>query len=296
MLLIITGSPDGTADRIVDRYGSGVFRLNYDLWPEYDIFFDQYGWKISNPSGHSITSSDVSCCYWWKAFSYWRNEDDLYIKSEVKSILKDIYGWCLVKGLVKGNTIDYHNIYGKTTIAYLAKKYFKIPKTIVSINGSGIKGLADGFVAKSLSSSLTNDKKVLHTTEVDCRSLDLNYPWFIQETIYSQWDITIFQVGHDLFGFKRDRRDLDGVDWRVHQDFEYKTQEWFPYFIKDGDKAGILKLSVDIKAEIGRYDFLLSENGDLIFLEFNAGGQWVFLDVHDNYGILDAVVNWLRGN
>lgn len=37
-----------------------------------------------------------------------------------------------------------------------------------------------------------------------------------------------------------------------------------------------------------------TETSELIFLEINATGQWVFLDIHNKYGLLDQVINWLK--
>ena len=56
MLLLITGSKDGTSDRIVAMLEKNVFRLNFDLWKEYKIDFTPVGWKISNPASHEVTS------------------------------------------------------------------------------------------------------------------------------------------------------------------------------------------------------------------------------------------------
>jgi hypothetical protein len=42
----------------------------------------------------------------------------------------------------------------------------------------------------------------------------------------------------------------------------------------------------------GRFDFLEDEKG-LVFLEFNANGQWAFLDLHGKTGLMDAVVSYL---
>jgi hypothetical protein len=45
--------------------------------------------------------------------------------------------------------------------------------------------------------------------------------------------------------------------------------------------------------EWGRIDFLKS-NDELIFLEYNANGQFFFLDTKNQYGLKDAVVEYLR--
>jgi hypothetical protein len=35
-------------------------------------------------------------------------------------------------------------------------------------------------------------------------------------------------------------------------------------------------------------------DGQLVFLEFNANGQWVFLYSYNKHGLLKAVTDWLR--
>lgn len=295
MLLLITGSADGTADRLVNRYGDGIFRLNYDLWKEYELSFTNDGWEIVSPTGLVINSELVTCAYWWKAFSFFALGDDKYVKAEVKYILKDIYGWCWLNGLSKGNSIDFHNKLGKMTINTLAKNYFPLPETLVTLRNYGIQALAQkSVIAKSLSSEQSGDGSVLHTTEVPLDNIDPSFPWFLQEKVDSKWDITIFYCNSQVFGFKRSRESLKGLDWRAEQDPLMREQEWFPFDVEDSVKKALISLSGDLCVEFGRYDFMTNTEGKLEFLEFNANGQWVFLDVTDRYGLLDCVVDWLK--
>lgn len=295
MLLLITGSADGTADRIVDRYGDGVFRLNYDLWKEYRLSFNNDSWEIVSPTGLTINSANVTCAYWWKAFSFFALGDDKYIKAEIKYIFKDIYGWCNLKGIAKGNSIDFHNRLGKMSIITVAEKYFSVPKTLVTIRNHQLDSLAGrDVVAKSLASETADDGRVLHTTQVELAKIDPSFPWQLQEKVISKWDVTIFYCNSCTFGFKRSREKLKGLDWRAEQDPKMREQEWFPFDIDDTVKKSLIDLSGDLGVDFGRYDFMENTRGKLEFLEFNANGQWVFLDITDHYGLLDCVVDWLK--
>ena len=69
MLLIITHSEDGVIHALVERLQDKVFRFNYDLFNDYLLELSPEYWKITNPTGHSISSKTVSSCFWWKAFS-----------------------------------------------------------------------------------------------------------------------------------------------------------------------------------------------------------------------------------
>lgn len=295
MLLLITGSIDGTCDRIVAKYGDGVFRLNYDLWKEYSFAFTPEGWKITSPSGNEITSETVTTAYWWKAFAYYQTDDDKLISAEVRYIFRDLYGWCVNKGLAKGNSIGYHDRYGKMTILGIAKKYFHVPETLATINLGGVDRFSGmEIVAKSLSSEVSSENTVLMTTQVNVDQLHPKYPWYLQKIINSDWDVTVFYCNGNIFPFKRSRADLKSLDWRLDQKFDYKEKEWFPLEISQKDKESILALSNDLSINFGRYDFMIDENGNLQFLELNANGQWVFLDLSNEYGLLDCVVDWLK--
>ncbi len=37
----------------------------------------------------------------------------------------------------------------------------------------------------------------------------------------------------------------------------------------------------------------MRRGGELVFLEYNANGQWVFLDYQQKYGLLRSVVKYL---
>ena len=50
-----------------------------------------------------------------------------------------------------------------------------------------------------------------------------------------------------------------------------------------------------IKVDWGRLDFM-RRDGELVFLEYNANGQWMFLDYHEEDGILTSVLDYLLPN
>jgi len=194
-----------------------------------------------------------------------------------------------------GNPPDYHNRFGKMTILGVARQFFQVPKTLTTMKLVGVEDFSGRrVVAKSLSSETSEDKKVLHTTEVQPERLHPDYTWYLQEIVDSDWDVTVFYCNGKSFGFKRDRSDLLGLDWRAEQIFDYSEQEWFPFDISASTESSLIGLSQKLNIEFGRYDFMLDKDGTLIFLELNANGQWVFLDVEDKYFLLDTVVDWLK--
>ena len=295
MLLLLTGSGDGTANLIVSNHPAAVFRLNFDLFNNYKFSFTPDYWRIEDPTGRWIDSTIASKAYWWKAFSFYITDQDPFIKNEVKYIFRDLYSWFLVRGMVKGNPPDWHDKFGKINVLAFAKKYFEVPKTLVSFGLAGAEELkGKSVVVKSLSSSLTANKKVLFTTEVDLTRLDPSFPWYLQEKIDSKWDITVFCCADSRFAFRRDRSSLKGIDWRSEQSFDIENQEWELFQLNPQIELSFEALMKDLKVDFGRFD-LMSKGvtNEMMFLEFNANGQWVFLDYGKKHGLLEAVTKWL---
>jgi hypothetical protein len=294
LLLLITGSEDGTSALIVQRLQKKVFRFNYDLFADYSLVFTPTFWEIKNPTGHSISSETVTSCFWWKAFNFYILDQEQFIVEEVKYVFRELYHHCRIRGLVKGNPHDFHNHLGKINILSIARRYFKVPETLLTFQLAGLdKVRSHEIVAKSLTSGLTTTNKALFTTKVERQKLHPNYPWFLQEMISSDSDITIFTVGDKIFAFERSRKSLKGLDWRSEQDFNNLTDQWDFFNLGRADELSVRRFLADLKVNWGRLDLMRSKNGELIFLEYNANGQWAFLDYEDKYGLLDAVLEYL---
>ena len=292
MLLLITGSQDGTSDRLISELDRKVFRFNYDLFKDYQLEFTPDYWKIKNPAGHSIDSTTVTSAFWWKAFNFYIMDQEPFIVEEVKYIFRELYHWCRIKGLTKGVPHDFHNHMGKINILSIASKYFKTPKTLITLGLAGIEKLDKPVVAKSLTSGLTTTNKALFTTAVKVDTLHPDFPWFLQDLISSKADITIFVCGGMHFAYTRDRVNLKGLDWRSEQDFEGKTKEWNRFYLSPNDSLSVTNFCLELGVDWGRLDLMETDDG-LIFLEYNANGQWVFLDYSNEDGLVKSVAQYL---
>jgi hypothetical protein len=294
MLLILTASIDGTSDLILSRLGNQAFRFNFDLFNEYHLELNSSGWSISNPAGQSISSETVSGIFWWKVTSYRAHQDE-FINEEIKYVFRELYCWGVDRGLAKGVPPDFHNRNGKISILAKAKPHFHIPETLITWGFNSLP-YTNTMVAKSLSSSFTSNNQALFTSPVNPQQLDPLYPWYLQEKIDATYDVTTFVCGQKLFGFKRDRSTLKGLDWRLEQDFTGHAEEWLPRAHTERETSAILSFCSDLGVDWGRIDFLEQADGKLIFLEYNANGQWVFLDYTQKYGLIEAVTDYLADN
>jgi hypothetical protein len=295
LILLITGSLDGTADLLVSKIGSSnIFRFNYDLFNEYHLAFTPAYWEIRNPTGHTINSNTISSAFWWKAFNFYIQDQEEFLVEEIKYIYREIYHWCRLKGITKGNPHDFHNQLGKLNILNIASKYFQIPKTLVTFKLAGVDTFVNNHVvAKSLTSGLTTTNKALFTSAINLKQLHPNYQWFLQEQLNSEVDITVFICGEKYFAYYRDRSNLVGLDWRKEQNFDNPlAKEWIRFQLTTLQQQSISNFNKELKVDWGRIDFMGSIN-ELVFLEFNANGQWVFLDYSDEDGLVTSVSQYL---
>ncbi|QWD46920.1 hypothetical protein G6659_05460 [Polynucleobacter paneuropaeus] len=294
MLLLITGSQDGTSSLLVLELGNeNVFRFNYDLFQDYTLEFTPDYWKITNPVGHSIDSNQVTSVFWWKAFNFYLMNQEEFIVEEVKYIFRELYHWCRLRGLTKGLPHDFHNHMGKMNILSVASQYFKIPKTLATLKLGGLSSLGDmPVVAKSFTSGLTTTNKALMTTAVNKEALHPDFPWYLQELITSKADLTTFICGDKQYTFSRDRSNLKGLDWRTEQNFDIDAEEWVRVPMSQELQNSVTAFCKELGVDWGRLD-LMEHEGEIIFLEYNANGQWVFLDMLGKHGLVKDVAKYL---
>jgi hypothetical protein len=253
---VLTGSEDGTADAIFSKIRNKGFRFNYDIFPGYSVVVRPDSWSIENPTGLKITNATATAAFWWKAFSYFVDEEN-FIAEEVKYIFREIYGWFLARSLTKGTNPEFHRFNGKIQILNVASAYFEIPNTVCGW-GNAIRSEAPSkkeTVAKSLTSGLTTTNKALFTTEVDWAKLDPRYPWYLQEKVDADADLTVVVCGKNLFAFERNRSGLKGLDWRNQEDVFNLEQKWKPFSLTKQQREAVSAFLHQITVDWGRIDF-----------------------------------------
>jgi len=291
VLLIITGKGDGTVDVLSQHMTKPFFRLNLDDFRNYEFSFENSFWEIKNSAGLQIDSTTATRCFWWKAFMY-QVDPDKFVREEIKLIGETLYSWFLHQGKVIGNPPTLESSWGKFRQASIASKYMDVPLQKIGWGSDFLAqiDLKSEWVAKSLSANLTENGKALFTTEVDPTELDPRFPWYLQNKVVSEVDVTVLVAGRKLFAFERSRAQLEGLDWRKEQ-FS-SVESWQRIELELDERNAVLSMLRDMDISWGRIDFL-REGKTLKFLELNPNGQWVFLDPSNNTGLITEVVDYL---
>jgi hypothetical protein len=111
---------------------------------------------------------------------------------------------------------------------------------------------------------------------------------------WAKSDLTIFVCGKKLFAFERDWSGLKGLDWCNQEDIFSSEQKW-KLFSLTKNKVRPFQRSY-VRSELIGASILGGQDRSWYFLEYNANGQFGFLDPKDEFGILDSVVEYLLKN
>lgn len=120
-------------------------------------------------------------------------------------------------------------------------------------------------------------------------------PSIYQEHIKKLYDVRVTVVGTRLFAAAiHSQTDPEAtVDWRrtANPQLPHSVIE-LPTLVVNQIRA----LMIILGLEFGCIDFILTEQGEYVFLEVNPSGQWLWLDDQLDLGISEAVASWLAGN
>jgi len=179
----------------------------------------------------------------------------------------------------------------------------RIPKTIVSNDPEMIRRAYRDFgplivkPARSGHFRMGEDEFSIFTSpmaEEHLESLDEAKwtPSIYQEQIPKRYDIRVTCVGSRVFAaaIHSQTDPAATVDWRrtSNADLPHSIIE-----LPDPIVDQLHRLMQRLELEFGCIDLVLTPDGEYIFLEVNPSGQWLWLDDQLNFGISDAVAEWL---
>ena len=282
---------DGTTDLLLPflKGRKEVFRFNVDLWVQYSIEISEATFSLADPIGRAITQESCSGLYLRKA--YFLDEErvrpvggdiETWCQYQIRSIVDSIYCICKKLDLIRLVERNADRRLPKVFQMQRASTYFNVPRW--SITTSPKKSfLSDPVVCKSLSATFLGDFRSLFTTKASLRDLDSGYPWFIQELIDADGDLTVVYASGRMFPFFRKKIQGESIDFREVQNGQ--DEGWEHYRIPSDLEEDIEKYMDDIGLIFGRIDFLLKGN-TFYFLEVNPNGQFAWLDPENLSGLL----------
>jgi hypothetical protein len=185
---------------------------------------------------------------------------------------------------------------------------FRCPETLITTDKKSAVSFCDKYdrlIGKPLNDSRIQDQSnnkhdtVIMTTSIEQRHIeeatDAQFaycPIFLQERIQKKYELRIVNINGKIFAFRIDphSKAYTSVDWR----WGNHTLDFVEYKINDLVMHQLNSFMKLAKLTYGHFDLIVDNNNDLIFLECNADGQWMWLDPIVNGRISDEFANMLQ--
>lgn len=286
MILIITSSYDHTCNFLINKYPDArFFRLNTDYFYDYKISYGRDGFKIENNIGESISSGDCSSIYYRKPANQSLENviDGIYrnfVHKECISLIEGIAD--SFDGLCLSSPSKMRKADNKITQASIAEKLgFNIPAFSIGNHSDFIvnnderdenyivKPLASGVVSDGLTKEFVQTN--LYSAEVEDDMLKYS-PVYFQTYQEKDYEARVTVVGETFFCVRIDSDDK--IDWRKNNNINSYSVVNIP-----GDvRIKCIKYMAFFDMAFGCFDFII-KNDVWYFLEMNANGQWLWLEL-----------------
>ena len=298
MIFIATCSKDTTTDIVTGELdASGVFRFNIDKPEDFSWDFHADGFRIVDKTAdHEITGKNITSFYLRKPMyidsvdvpkygcvENWRRE-------ETSELLNDFYRECQNRNLV-ALVRSKNSHYGKLRQLLAAKKYFHVAPWHF-FHGELPEQLKRGrWVVKSMTQTPVGKSKIFFVKEVNPAALDLSYPWFVQERIEGEEEVTVVYVDGQTYAASAPRDSFDMEDSR--KTLMEHPRAWPRCELSPAEECAIKGFMDETGYRFGRFDFI-RKDGELWFLELNPNGQWAWLDEKNENGLVTMIADAIR--
>ena len=298
MIFISTCSQDTTTDIVMKELDANdVLRFNIDRPEDFTWDFQHAGFRITDKAnGKEITDNTLTSFYLRKPMYFdlidvpkygcvenWRRE-------ETTELFNDFFRECQSQGLVT-LVRSQNNKYGKLRQLLAAEKYFRVASWHF-FHGELPNELKRGrWVVKSMTSTMIGEGKVFFVKEVDPCALDLGYPWFVQERIDGEEEVTVVYVDGKTYAANAPRDSFGGDDSR--KSLMENPISWPRCPLSSEDEQAIKGFMDETGYRFGRFDFI-RKDGELWFLELNPNGQWAWLDQKNENGLVSMVADAIK--
>ena len=298
MTFISTCSQDSTTDIVVKKLDANdVLRFNIDKPDDFVWDFHSRGFRVADKaSGKEISEKTLTSFYLRKPMYFdlidvpkygcvenWRRE-------ETDELFNDFFRECQSRGLTT-LVRSQNNKYGKFRQLLAAQRHFRVAPWHF-FHGELPDELKNGrWVVKSMTQTPIGQGKVFFVKEVDPSALDLNYPWFVQERIEGEEEVTVVYIAGKTYAANAPRTSFGGDDSR--KALFVNPISWPRCELSPAEERAIKGFMDETGYRFGRFDFI-RKDGELWFLELNPNGQWAWLDEKNEHGLVSMVADAIK--
>ncbi|GMU55860.1 MAG: ATP-grasp ribosomal peptide maturase [Candidatus Xenobia bacterium] len=315
-ILIVTYSEDHEGIDLVAselvRLGHEVMRLDTDRYPQEVTVSTRYEGSSRRRLvrvGHETISLEDCTAVWYRRFRAGEKLFEAGLGDQLDGAYKESRQtlWGTIASLPVKQMNPWQAVrladFKEVQTDWALDEGLKMPRTLFSNDPAQVRDFyADlgGRMVAKMQSNFTvvrqGDHQVVYTSPVtaeDLASLDgLRYaPMIFQEQVDKRLDARVIVIGDELYGACVDPG--DELDWR--KEGETLMPRWTPWEVPREVRGPLLGLMGRLGLCYGAADFVVTPDGECLFLEVNASGEWLWLEQQAGLPLSAALARFLAG-
>ena len=314
VVLVLTEQFDPTTDRVVEKLNSRrvpVFRCDSADFPQQltmTATADHGRWTGSLRAEHrDVHLEDIRSVYYRRpgAFVF---RDDMPSVARRFAEAEARYGF---GGVLAG--LDCFWLNHPAKIADAEYKPFllqiashcglRVPRSRITNDPASARAFVDSVNGRAIYKPLSGTgfakgdaAAALFTSPVACEDADdpriaLTAHLF-QEWVPKRHEVRLTAVGDDLFAVVIDVQGSEAatIDWRA----DYGSHRYMPTETPKDVRGGVHDLLARMGLAFGAFDFVVTPEGEWVFLEINPNGQWGWIEASTDLPISSAIADALE--
>ncbi|XVU24253.1 ATP-grasp ribosomal peptide maturase [Actinoplanes sp. CA-054009] len=301
---VFTGELDVTADAVIielQRRGVPVFRCDPAAFPAASTLKARFAdgcW-----SGHlalerrTLDLVDVGCAWWRRPTPITIADDVLdgeWVRREAVAGLRGVLStlpWL-------NHPDDIHAAERKPLqLALAASAGLTVPPTLITNDPGEARLFAAKYgpvLYKPISGGALDGERLIYASVIDEGSLDASVAvtaHLFQQQVAKVFDVRVTVVDGQVFAARIDALGRAGrTDWRA----DYSNLRYSPYALPDEVAQKVRVLLDRLRLRFGALDFVVTSQGEHVFLEVNPNGQWAWIEDETGLPIAAAIADALQ--
>jgi glutathione synthase/RimK-type ligase-like ATP-grasp enzyme len=162
---------------------------------------------------------------------------------------------------------------------------FTVPRTVFTNNAKTVLNFISSLnggacIHKTITPYICPDARQKYTGFIDAGTVSTyakeieSCPSIYQEHIKPKYELRITAVEDQFYAVRINKKNAAEPDWRN----EMMDDIYEPYELCDSFRDKLASLQRAFGLVFGAYDFVVTEDGDVVYLEVNPAGQWLWLE------------------
>ena len=317
-ILIITHSQENDSVRLVteslSQWGVTSLRLDSDFYPTGLRFSSHYGAEGQQSfigTGEGKMSLKDLHAVWYRRFFAGSQLSHQELGDTAEACYKEsqMTMWGHIRALDCFHLDPLSSVrqadYKEVQLREAQKLGISCPKTLISNDPDAVKNFVqevDAPVITKMQSQFAiyrgAEENVVFTSVVTPDNLEriegLKFcPMMFQEMVPKKLELRVTVVGRQVFAASIDSQSSEGaeVDWRRRGN--QIAHQWQPFEFPEDETHKLLKLTKWFGLNYAAADYILTPEGEFVFLELNACGEWLWLQLYSGADVATAIANLL---